>query len=132
MGTALAGTARGGSGGPSADLAPVASRDRPRDRADGVPDGGQRDHSGEIAWWVGGVLGGGDPLHVLSKKRNALAAAELFGTPVSQATVPTMTRRAGHGLTASLRRRWSGSMKPGYASRTGRPGCPAPAPTATR
>ena len=34
----------------------------------------------------------------LSKKRTAQALAELFGTPVSEATVATMTRRAAHGL----------------------------------
>jgi transposase-like protein len=34
----------------------------------------------------------------LSKKRTAQALAELFGTPVSDATVATMTRRAAEGL----------------------------------
>jgi transposase len=34
----------------------------------------------------------------LSKKRTAQALAELFGTPVSDATVATMTRRAADGL----------------------------------
>ena len=34
----------------------------------------------------------------LSKKRTAAALAELFGTPVSDATVAAMTRRAAHGL----------------------------------
>ena len=34
----------------------------------------------------------------LSKKRTAAALAELFGTPVSEGTVATMTRRAADGL----------------------------------
>jgi transposase len=34
----------------------------------------------------------------LSKKRTAQALAELFGTPVSEGTVATMTRRASDGL----------------------------------
>ena len=34
----------------------------------------------------------------LSKKRTAQALAELFGTPVSEATVASMTARAAHGL----------------------------------
>jgi transposase len=38
----------------------------------------------------------------LSKKRTAQALAELFGTPVSAATVATMTRRAADGLGAFL------------------------------
>ncbi|OZM75356.1 hypothetical protein CFP66_46885, partial [Pseudonocardia sp. MH-G8] len=38
----------------------------------------------------------------LSRKRTAQALAELFGTPVSEATVATMTRRAANGLTGFL------------------------------
>jgi hypothetical protein len=38
----------------------------------------------------------------LTKKRTAQALAELFGTPVSDATVATMTRRAADGLGACL------------------------------
>jgi transposase len=38
----------------------------------------------------------------LSKKRTAQALAELFGTPVSEATVTTMTRRAAQDLTGFL------------------------------
>jgi transposase len=38
----------------------------------------------------------------LSKKRTAQALAELFGTPVSEATVVTMTGRAAAGLTGFL------------------------------
>jgi transposase len=38
----------------------------------------------------------------LSRKRTAQALAELFGTPVSEATVATMTRRAAQGLTGFL------------------------------
>jgi len=34
----------------------------------------------------------------LSKKRTAQALAELFGAPVSEGTVATMTRRAADGL----------------------------------
>jgi transposase len=38
----------------------------------------------------------------LSKKRTAQALAELFGTPVSEGTVATMTRRAANGLDGFL------------------------------
>jgi transposase len=38
----------------------------------------------------------------LSKKRTAQALAELFGTPVSEGTVTTMTRRAADGLDGFL------------------------------
>ena len=38
----------------------------------------------------------------LSKKRTAQALAELFGTPVCDATVATMTKRAADGLTGFL------------------------------
>jgi transposase len=38
----------------------------------------------------------------LSKKRTAQALAELFGTPVSDATVASMTARAAHGLDGFL------------------------------
>jgi transposase len=38
----------------------------------------------------------------LSKKRTAQALAELFGTPVSEGTVATMTRRAADGLDGFL------------------------------
>src|SRR5206468_1327090 len=38
----------------------------------------------------------------LSKKRTAQALAELFGTPVSEGTVATMTRRAAGGLSDFL------------------------------
>jgi transposase len=38
----------------------------------------------------------------LSKKRTAQALAELFGTPVSEGTVATMTRRAADGLAGFL------------------------------
>jgi transposase len=38
----------------------------------------------------------------LSKKRTAQALAELFGTPISEATVTTMTGRAAHGLIGFL------------------------------
>jgi transposase len=38
----------------------------------------------------------------LSKKRTAQALAELFGTPVSEGTVATMTRRAASGLSEFL------------------------------
>ena len=34
----------------------------------------------------------------LSRKRTALALAELFGTPVCKGTVATMTKRAADGL----------------------------------
>jgi hypothetical protein len=34
----------------------------------------------------------------LSKKRTATALAQLFGTPVSEGTVATMTSRAAEGL----------------------------------
>jgi transposase len=40
----------------------------------------------------------------LSKKRTAQALAELFGTPVSEGTVATMTRRAADGLGGFLAR----------------------------
>src|SRR6185312_1944426 len=38
----------------------------------------------------------------LSKKRTATALAELFGTPVSEGTVATMTKRAANGLSGFL------------------------------
>ena len=56
----------------------------------------------------------------LSKKRTAQALAELFGTPVSEGTVATITARAAGDLDTFLghltdrwpRPRWSVSTKP--------------------
>ena len=53
----------------------------------------------------------------LSKKRTAQALAELFGTPVSEGTVTTMTRRAADGLDGFLdvvRDRIAGSEVAGF------------------
>ncbi|WP_133806164.1 IS66 family transposase [Kribbella caucasensis] len=53
----------------------------------------------------------------LSKKRTAQALAELFGTPVSEGTVTTMTRRAADGLDDFLdivRDRIAGSEVAGF------------------
>jgi transposase-like protein len=53
----------------------------------------------------------------LSKKRTAQALAELFGTPVSEGTVATMTKRAANGLDGFLdivRDRIAGSEVAGF------------------
>lgn len=76
----------------------------------------------------------------LSKKRTAQALDELFGTPVSDATVATMTRRAADGLGEYIDLvrdriadpRWPGSMRPGCGWPASWPGCTAPAPGSTR
>ena len=75
----------------------------------------------------------------LSKKRTAAALAELFGTPVCDATVATMTARAADRLdgfltrsaTGSPRPRWPGSTRPACVWRASWRGCTAPAPAST-
>ena len=75
----------------------------------------------------------------LSKKRTAVALAELFGTPVCDTTVATVTHVPPPGstgsspgsATGSRRPRWPGSTRPGCAWRASWRGCTAPAPAAT-
>jgi hypothetical protein len=75
----------------------------------------------------------------LSTTRTAQALAELFGTPVSDATVARMTRRAAQGLDKFLDQvkdriaeaKVAGSMRPSFGCRASCTGCIAPAPTNT-
>ncbi|WP_308191030.1 DUF6444 domain-containing protein [Pseudonocardia terrae] len=76
----------------------------------------------------------------LSKKRTAQALAELFGTPLSEGTVASMTRSAPTGSRASSTSsgigspglRWPGSTRPGCGWPARWPVCTAPAPARTR
>jgi transposase len=75
----------------------------------------------------------------LSTTRTAQALAELFGTPVSDATVARMTRRAAQGLDKFLDQvkdriaeaKVAGSMRPSFGCRASCTGCIAPAPAST-
>ena len=75
----------------------------------------------------------------LSKKRTARALAELFGTPVSEGTVATMTSQAADGLkdfptsyaTASPTLRLPDSTRLGCGWPAPCTGCTAPAPRST-
>jgi hypothetical protein len=72
---------------------------------------------------------------VLSKKRTATALAELFGTPVSEGTVATMTSRAAEGLDEFLdqvKHRLAEAQVVGFDETGLRPaGCTAPALAST-
>ena len=75
----------------------------------------------------------------MSKKRTAQALAELFGTPVSEGTVATMTTRAADGLDGFLDQvedrivesETAGFDETGCGSPASCIGCTAPAPAAT-
>ena len=75
----------------------------------------------------------------LSKKRTAQALAELFGTPVSEGTVASMTKRADDGLEgflAQVKDRIAESDVAGFDETSLRvagscTGCTAPAPAST-
>ena len=76
----------------------------------------------------------------LSKRRTAAALAELFGTPLCDATVAGMAARAADGLDGFLtevgdrlaQAGWPGSTRPGCAWPGSCTGCTARAPASTR